>query len=67
MDLSKGDRVVRVGGIEDRIGTIQEVHRDGTYYVAWHGERAIARSERAPDIRLATDEELKATKRLATD
>jgi hypothetical protein len=71
----KGDKVVRVAGVDDSIGTVVGTHEQRvdllaplgairSYDVAWHRESRRVLEEHEATIRLATDEELNAGKRL---
>jgi hypothetical protein len=71
MAFRKGDKVVRVAGADDSIGTVVAIHEQRvdllaplgairSYDVAWHreSERVQVLEEHEAAIRLATDEEL---------
>ena len=71
----KGDKVVRVAGMDDSIGTVVAIHEQRvdllaplgavrSYDVAWHCESGRVLEEHEAAIRLATDEELNARKKL---
>ena len=75
MAFRKGDKVVRVAGVDDSIGTVVAIHEQRvdlfaplgairSYDVAWHRESGRVLEEHEAAIRLATDEELNAGKRL---
>jgi hypothetical protein len=77
MAFRKGDKVVRVAGADDSIGTVVAIHEQRvdllaplgairSYDVAWHraSERVQVLEEHEAAIRLATDEELNAGKKL---
>ena len=71
----KGDKVVRVAGLDDTIGTVLAIHEQRvdllaplgairSYDVAWHSESGPVLEEHEAAIRLATDEEVNVSKRL---
>jgi hypothetical protein len=71
----KGDKVVRVAGLDDSIGTVVAIHEQRvdllsplgairSYDVAWHRETGRMVEEHEATIRLATDDELNAGKKL---
>jgi hypothetical protein len=75
MAFRKSDKVVCVAGGDDSIGTVVAIHEQrvdllaplGTirsYDVAWHRESERVLEEHEAAIRLATDEELNAGKKL---
>jgi hypothetical protein len=75
MVFRKGDKVVRVTGVDDSIGTVAGIHEQRvdllaplgairSYDVAWHGESGRVLEEHEAAIRLATEEELNAGKKL---
>jgi hypothetical protein len=75
MAFRKGDKVVRVAGVDDSIGTVVAIHEQRvdllaplgairSYDVAWHRESGRVLEEHEAAIRLATDEELNAGKKL---
>ena len=75
MAFRKGDKVVRVAGVDDSIGTVVGIHEQRvdlfaplgairSYDVAWHRESGRVLEEHEAAIRLATDEELNAGKKL---
>jgi hypothetical protein len=71
----KGDKVVRVAGVDDSIGTVVAIHEQRvdllaplgavrSYDVARHRESGRVLEEHEASIRLATNEELNAGKKL---
>lgn len=75
MAFRKGDKVVRVAGVDDSIGTVVAIHEQRvdllaplgairSYDVAWHRESGRVLEEHEAAIRRATDEELNAGKKL---
>jgi len=75
MAFRKGDKVVRLAGVDDSIGTVVAIHEQRvdllaplgairSYDVSWHRESGRVLEEHEAAIRLATDEELNAGKRL---
>lgn len=75
MPFRKGDKVVRVAGVDDSIGTVVAIHEQRvdllaplgairSYDIAWHRESGRVLEEHEAAIRLATDEELNAGKKL---
>lgn len=75
MAFRQGDKVVRLAGVDNSIGTVVAIHEQRvdllaplgairSYDIAWDRASGRVLEEHEATIRLATDEELKAGKRL---